>query len=126
MVKRVLIAEDDPMDVFLIQRAFAAAGVSASMRFVRDGQEALDYLGGEAAYSDRQANPLPDLMLLDLKTPKVDGFGVLKWARGRPELKGLRVIVLNSSEDMRDVNAAYRLGPNSFLIKPMDFEDIAA
>ncbi|PYJ00266.1 MAG: two-component system response regulator [Verrucomicrobia bacterium] len=125
MVKRVLIAEDDPMDVFLIQRAFAAAGVSASMRFVRDGQEALDYLGGEAAYSDRQANPLPDLMLLDLKMPRMDGFDVLGWVRERPGLRRLLVTVFTSSDHPEDINRAYDLGANSYLVKPHNAHELS-
>src|SRR5437870_2600038 len=117
MVKRVLIAEDDPMDIFLLQRAFAAAGVPASLRFVRDGQEVLDYLGGEAGYADREAHPLPDLMLLDLKMPRLNGFDVLGWLRNRPGLKRLLVAVLTSSDHPEDINRAYDLGVNSYLLK---------
>ena len=92
--KRVLIAEDDPGDVFLLQRAFSTAGVSASLHFVRDGQEAIDYLGGEASFADRTAYPLPELMLLDLKMPRLNGFDVLEWLRKQP---GLRRLLVNAA-----------------------------
>src|SRR5438105_13086300 len=120
----ILLGEDREDDVLLIRRAFNKAYINNPLVVVGDGEQAIAYLEGEGKFRNRAEFPLPDLMLLDLKMPKVDGFGVLKWVRGRPGLKGLRVIVLTSSEDMRDVNAAYRLGANSFLIKPMDFEDV--
>jgi len=116
--KRVLIAEDDPSDVFLLERAFQAAGIPASLHFVRDGQEAIDYLGGEADYSDRTAYPLPDLMLLDLKMPRLNGFDVLEWLRKQPGLKRLLVTILTSSDQSTDINRAYDLGANSYLLKP--------
>src|SRR5438093_11629714 len=125
MVKRFLIAEDDAMDAFLLERAFAAAGVSASLRFVRDGQEAIDYLGGVAAFADRQVNPLPDLLLLDLKMPRMNGFDVLAWLRQQPGLKRLLVTVLTSSDQPEDINRAYDLGANSYLLKPHGSQDLA-
>src|SRR5437899_7130013 len=116
--KRVLIAEDDPSDVFLLQRAFNASGVPATLHFVRDGQEAIDYLGGEAKFADRGAYPLPDLMLLDLKMPRLNGFDVLEWLRKQPGLKRLLVTILTSSDQARDIDRAYDLGANSYLLKP--------
>ena len=116
--KRVLIAEDDPSDVFLLQRAFNASGVPATLHFVRDGQEAIDYLGGEADYSDRAAYPLPDLMLLDLKMPRLNGFDVLEWLRKQPGLRRLLVTILTSSDQATDIDRAYDLGANSYLLKP--------
>jgi len=116
--KRVLIAEDDPSDVFLLQRAFTAAGVPAALHFVRDGQEAIDYLGGEASFADRASYPLPDLMLLDLKMPRLNGFDVLEWLRKQPGLRRLLVTILTSSDQARDIDRAYDLGANSYLLKP--------
>src|SRR6185436_18985237 len=98
MGKKVLVAEDDPSDAFLLQRAFAASGVPAVLHFVRDGQEAIDYLGGEANYANREAHPLPDLLLLDLKMPRLNGFDVLAWLRQQPGLRRLPVTVLTSSD----------------------------
>ena len=94
------------------------------LQVVRDGEETIAYLSGEGKYSNRAEYPLPDLLLLDLKMPRIDGFEVLKWIREQPGLSALRVVVLTSSEDIRDVNVAYRLGANSFMVKPMDFEDV--
>jgi len=116
--KRVLIAEDDPSDVFLLKRAFTLAQVPATLYFVRDGQEAIDYLEGDAGFNDRTAHPLPDLMLLDLKMPRLNGFDVLSWLRRKPGLKRLLVTVLTSSDQPGDINRAYDLGANSYLLKP--------
>src|SRR5690349_6894965 len=118
MRTRVLIAEDDPSDVFLLQRAFNAAQVPASLHFVRDGQEAIDYLEGGSNFSDRERYPLPDLMLLDLKMPRLNGFDVLSWLRQQPGLKRLLVTILTSSDQPEDINRAYDLGANSYLLKP--------
>ena len=118
MAKKVLIAEDDPGDVFLLQRAFNVSGMQAALHFVRDGQEVIDYLGGQAAYADRNAHPLPDLLLLDLKMPRLDGFDVLSWLRKQPGLRRLLVTILTSSDQPEDINRAYDLGANSYLVKP--------
>ena len=118
MSKRVLIAEDDPSDIFLLKRAFSLAQVPATLHFVRDGQEAIDYLDGDAGYKDRSAHPLPDLLLLDLKMPKLNGFDVLHWLRRQPGLKRLLVAILTSSDQPEDINRAYDLGANSYLLKP--------
>jgi CheY-like chemotaxis protein len=125
MPKRVLIAEDDPSDVFLLQRAFAAAEVPATLHVVRDGQEAIDYLEGQDGFSDRSAFPLPDLLLLDLKMPRLNGFDVLGWLREKPGLKRLLVTVLTSSDQPNDINRAYDLGANSYLVKPHGSNDLA-
>src|SRR6267378_2899334 len=125
MSKRILIAEDDPTDIFLLQRAFAVAEVPAILHVVRDGQEAIDYLEGEASYADRQAHPLPDLLLLDLKMPKLNGFDVLSWLKRQPGLKRLLVTVLTSSDQPQDINRAYDLGANSYLLKPHSTNDLA-
>src|SRR5438105_2762005 len=118
MIKRVLVAEDDRTDAFLLERAFAAARVPATLHFVRDGQEAIDYLQGEFKYADRAIHPLPDLMLLDLKMPRLNGFDVLHWLRKKPGLKRLLVTILTSSDHPKDINHAYDLGANSYLLKP--------
>jgi len=117
-----LLVEDNESDVVLVRRAMAKAKVLNPLQVVESGEKAVAYLNGEGRYSDRAQYPLPALVLLDLKLPGLDGFGVLKWIRQNPGLKALRVVVLTSSDDMRDVNLAYQLGANSFLVKPAEFE----
>jgi CheY-like chemotaxis protein len=121
----ILLAEDEEDYVLLIKRAFAKANIPNPLHVVWNGQEAIAYLKGEGKYSNREEYPLPDLFLLDLKMPRVNGFEVLKWVRAQPGLAPLRVLVLTSSDAIRDVNEAYKLGANSFLVKPMDFQDFA-
>ncbi len=118
----ILLAEDREDDVILVRRAFEKAKVLNPMHVVRNGAEAIAYLKGEGKYSNRAEYPLPELLLLDLKMPGTDGFDVLKWMRQQPGLQAMRVVVLTSSDQMRDVNEAYHLGANSFLVKPIDFE----
>lgn len=125
MKSKVLIAEDDPGDAFLLRRAFEISQVPATLFFVRDGQEAIDYLGGAASYSDRKSFPLPDLMLLDLKMPRMNGFDVLSWLRQQPGLKRLLVTVLTSSDQPQDINRAYDLGVNSYLLKPHGSQELS-
>ena len=121
----ILVAEDRLDDIELIKKALERAKVSSAMYFVRDGEETIAYLEGERGYANREEYPLPDLLLLDLKMPRMDGFDVLAWIRRQPRLRTLRVVVLTSSEEVRDINLAYELGANSFLVKPLDFEDFA-
>ena len=122
----ILLVEDRTDDVLLIQRALARAGVKNPFFVLRDGEEALAYLHGTGKYADRDEYPLPDIMLLDLKMPKMDGFEVLQHVRQHKNFRALRIIVLTSSEDIFDVNKAYELGANSFLVKPLEFENLSA
>jgi CheY-like chemotaxis protein len=117
------LVEDTEDDALLIKRALLKGGVENPVKVLRDGAEAISYLKGEGEFLDRDEYPLPELMLLDLKMPIVDGFEVLRWVRRQPQLAALRVLVLTSSDSLRDVNLAYRLGANSFLVKPFEFED---
>lgn len=120
----ILLAEDDPNDVLLIQRAFQKAGLRNALKIARDGDQAIDYLGGQGMYADRERFPLPFLLLLDLKMPGTDGFEVLRWVRKEPELKRLLVVVLTSSNLQTDVDRAYELGANSYLVKPVSFDEM--
>ena len=121
----ILLAEDEEDYVLLIRRAFEQAHIRNPLHIVWNGEEAILYLKGEGKYSNRAEYPLPDLFLLDWKMPRVNGFEVLKWLRAQPGFGSLRVLVLTSSDQIRDVNEAYRLGANSFLVKPLDFQDFA-
>lgn len=120
----ILLVEDDSNDVLLIQRAFQKAGLREMLKIVRDGEQALDYLAGRGPYTDRERYPLPYLLLLDLKMPGTDGFEVLQWVRGEPELRRLLVVVLTSSNLQADVDRAYELGANSYLVKPVEFDEM--
>jgi CheY-like chemotaxis protein len=120
----ILIAEDEEDYVLLLKRAFSEAKVPNPLFVVSTGSEMMMYLKGDGKYSNRLEYPLPDLLLLDLKLPGFNGLEILGWLRSHPGLSALRVIVLTSSEQMRDINDAYRLGANSFLVKPYDFTDL--
>jgi DNA-binding response OmpR family regulator len=108
-----------------IRRTFAQSGITNPRNLVGSGEEAISYLAGTGSYSDRQRFPLPGLVLLDLKLPGIDGFEVLKWIRANSALQDLRVVVLTSCSGIREVHKAYQLGANTFLVKPLDFENIA-
>lgn len=120
----ILLAEDDEDYVTLVRKAFAEAYISNPLYVVSTGPEAMAYLQGTGKYRSRDEYPLPDLLLLDLKLPGYSGFEILTWVRAQPELAGLRILVLTSSDQMKDVNEAYRLGANSFLTKPYDFQNL--
>ena len=120
---RVLLVEDDPNDILLIQRAFGKAQLTAPFQ-VSNGEEAIAYLAGEGNYTDRELHPLPNLVLLDLKLPRKSGLEVLGWLRQQPVLQRLPVVVLTSSRERSDVNRAYELGANSYLVKPVRSQDL--
>jgi len=118
----ILIVDDSDDDCMLVQRAFIKAKVLNPLLMVRSGEEAIAYLSGTGKYANRAEYPLPGLILLDIKMKGLDGLDVLRWTRSQPGLQGLRIVMLTSSDDMRDVNEAYRFGANSFLVKPVDSE----
>ena len=116
----ILLVEDDPDDSFLIGRAFRKAGLSAPFE-VRDGEAAVAYLKGEGEYADRERCPLPELMLLDLKLPRLSGLEVLQWVREqKSSVNSLPVVVLTSSAQHPDIERAYVLCVNAYLVKPVD------
>jgi CheY-like chemotaxis protein len=121
----ILLVDDGEDDVILIRKAFANAKVTNPIHAVTDGEEAVAYLSGEGRYANRAEHPLPALILLDLHMPRMNGFQVLEWIRTQKALGLIPVVVLTTSNLMRDVNSAYELGANSFLVKPMDFQDYA-
>jgi CheY-like chemotaxis protein len=120
----ILLAEDDPNDVLLIRRAFQRTQVANPLQVVRDGEEAVGYLSGQGPFADRERHPLPVLMLMDLKMPRKSGLEVLEWVRQQPGLKRLPITVLTSSNQGPDVNRAYELGANSYLVKPAGFDSL--
>ncbi len=120
----ILLVEDSPDDVLLVRRAFQKAGIENPIVAVENGDEALAYLNGTGLYADRQKYPLPTLMLLDLKLPRRSGLEVLASVRQHSGIKRLPIIVLTSSRDEDDINRAYDLGANSYLVKPVAFDDL--
>ncbi|MBH8563241.1 response regulator [Nostoc sp. CENA67] len=122
----ILLAEDDSNQVLLIRRALRKANLTQLLQVVSDGEAAIAYLCGEGSYADRKSYPLPILVLLDLKMPRKSGFEVLEWLKQQPELKRLPVIVLTTSTEMHDIQKAYDLGVNSYLVKPVAFNDLTA
>jgi CheY-like chemotaxis protein len=122
----ILVVEDNENDVELIRRTLSQLGIPNPIHFVKSGEGAISYLLGMEPYSDRKRFGLPTLVLLDLKLQVMNGFEVLQWIKNHRHFGNLRVVVLTSSDDIRDVKRAYRLGANSFLVKPLEFENASA
>ena len=118
----ILLVEDNPKDVLLVQRAFRKAQISVPMRTVSDGEQAIAYLSGQVPYADRAQYPLPILILLDLKLPRRSGAEVLAWLRQQPKLKRIPVVMLTASREYTDVNQIYDLGVNAYMVKPVSFD----
>jgi two-component system response regulator len=121
--KAILLVEDNPDDVVLTLRAFKRSHVMNPIAVARDGIEALDFLFARGAYTDRATAPLPTLIILDLKLPKLDGLGVLKAVRADERTRLLPVVILTSSKEEQDVISGYSLGANSYVRKPVDFAE---
>jgi len=117
-VKPILQIEDEENDILFLKLAAEKAGILKPVQVARDGREAIDYLAGNGKFADRDQYPLPCLVLLDLKLPQVPGMEVLKFIRSQPDLAAIIVVVFTSSDQDRDVEAAYRLGANSYIVKP--------
>lgn len=119
----VLAAEDEESDALILRLAFQRAGVPHPLVIVGDGQEAVDYLTGSPPYTDRTIHPLPGLLLLDLKMPRMNGFEVLAWMGPRPEFKDLPAIVLSSSANDADILMARQMGARDYVVKPHALPD---
>jgi CheY-like chemotaxis protein len=121
----VLLVEDDLNDIFLVKRAFKMAHIQNPLQVVTDGQEAIAYLRGEGKYADRQAHPLPKLVVMDIKMPRKSGFEVLTWIKGDNHvLRRIPVIIVSSSDNPADINHACEQGANAYMIKPVDFRAV--
>jgi CheY-like chemotaxis protein len=114
----ILLVEDNDDDVIFMTRAFKNAEIAQPLQIVNDGQQAIDYLAGAEAFADRARFPLPRLVLLDLQLPRKNGLEVLKWIREQPALQTLPVLVVSTSRETSDIESAYRLGANCYLVKP--------
>ncbi len=115
----LLWVEDEADDVILGERAMIKAGFAKPM-IARDGEQAVNYLSGKGDFSDRARFPMPSLVLLDLKLPRMSGFEVLTWIRAHSELRHMPVIMLTSSRELEDIRRAYEYGANAFLVKPVE------
>ena len=120
--KVILLVEDNPSDVELTKRALMKNKVANKLDVVRDGQEALDYLFGAGSFAQRDTSSQPVVILLDLRLPKLDGLEVLKAIRADERTRRIPVVVLTTSREDRDLNGAYELGANSYVRKPVDFD----
>jgi CheY-like chemotaxis protein len=120
----ILHVDDDPNDIILFQHACQKAEIECHLQNVEDGDHAISYLRGQDEYADRERYPVPALVLLDLKMPRMNGFDVLVWIRGNDQLRAIPVVVLSSSNHDADVKRAYDLGANSYLVKPVGFDSL--
>jgi two-component system response regulator len=123
--KNILLVEDNPDDELLTLMAFNENKITNEVIIARDGEEALDYLFGTGRYQNRDLNIQPQVVLLDLKLPKIDGLEVLKAIRSNPITKLLPVVILTSSKEEIDILKSYQLGANSYIRKPVDFEQFS-
>lgn len=118
----ILLIEDDPNDVELVLHALEKNRIVNRIQVVRDGAEALDFLFGTGAFAGREIESPPKVVLLDLKLPKVNGLEVLRRMKGDPHTRTIPVVVMTSSREERDLVETYRLGVNSYIVKPLDFQ----
>ncbi|HZY43306.1 MAG TPA: response regulator [Anaerolineae bacterium] len=118
----ILLIEDNPNDVELTLRAFKKNNFTNTVHVVRDGAEALEFLFATGAYADRDTNDTPKVILLDLKLPMVDGLEVLRRIKSDAHLRVIPTVMLTSSREERDVVESYHLGVNSYIVKPVDFQ----
>lgn len=114
----LLLVEDDPTDLFILQRVLRKANITLPQQVALNGEEAISYLAGQGQFADREAFPVPQAVFLDLKMPFVSGFEVLEWMRSQPQLSGVQVFVLTGSSLERDRDRALALGARAYLIKP--------
>lgn len=122
----ILLVEDNPQDLELALRALRKANLANRIQVARDGAEALDFILCQGAFAGRNANESPRVILLDLKLPKVDGLEVLERVKSDPRTRTIPVVVLTTSNERRDLSESYRLGANSYIVKPVDFDQFTA
>jgi CheY-like chemotaxis protein len=123
--KAILLVEDNPSDVGLTRRAFVKCAIKNPLVVAEGGQDALDYLFATGAHSERRADALPVLILLDLKLPGIDGLEVLRRVRADSRTRRIPVVILTSSSEERDIATGYDLGTNSYIRKPVDFQQFS-
>jgi len=114
----ILLIEDSENDALLLRHAFKKAGLVNSLQVVRDGVDAMSYLLGLGEFADREKNPSPNILLIDLNLPRLNGLELLAWLRKQPEFQHLMIVVLTGSARKEEINMAYKMGANSYLVKP--------
>ena len=119
----ILLIEDDADEIHLMKRALAKAGLVNPLHVITHGSEVIPYFEGKAEYADRSRYPLPGLVFLDLKLPGISGLYLLAWIKGNPDLRHIPVVLFTSSDNPEDLRRAYQFGVNSYLIKPMAFDE---
>jgi len=121
----ILLVEDDENDAMLLRMAFEKNNISNPVQWVKDGLEAVDYLNGAGAYADRARYPFPEVLLLDLKMPRMTGLELLAWIGEHPDFKVIPTIIMTSSKQELDIQKAYQLGANTYMTKPCSFDELA-
>ena len=119
----ILLVEDDDDEIHLMKKALAKGGLGNPLQIINHGGDVIPYFEGKGEYGNREQYPLPGLMFLDLKLPGISGLYLLAWIKGNPEFRHIPVVVFTSSDDPEDLRRAYQFGANSYLIKPVAFED---
>src|SRR5215469_46484 len=121
----ILLVEDEENDAKLLEMAFKRNGILNPVHWAKDGLEAIAYLNGEGAYANRELYPFPEVLLLDLKMPRMNGLELLAWIREHPDFKVIPTIIMTSSRLDLDIQKAYELGANTYMIKPSSFAELA-
>jgi CheY-like chemotaxis protein len=121
----ILLVEDEENDAMLVKMAFKKNEILNPVQWVKDGLEAIAYLNGEGDYANRSLYPFPEVLILDLKMPRMNGLELLAWIREHPEYRVIPTIIMSSSRLESDVEKAYNLGANTYMIKPSSFEELA-
>jgi CheY-like chemotaxis protein len=122
----ILIAEDSEDDAFFLERAFRKIGLKNPLQILTDGALVMDYLKAESQFTDRSEYPFPSVLFLDIKMPKVSGFEVLQWLKDHEHCRIIPIIAFSSSELPEDIERAYQLGANAYLVKPNKAEELEA
>ena len=120
----VLLVEDDINDIFLVKRAFKMTRLENPLQVVTDGEEATRYLGGQGKYANREVYPLPKLIVMDIKMPRMSGFEVLEWIKHDGKLRRIPVVIVSSSDRPQDIDRAYELGANAYMVKPVNYRAV--
>jgi CheY-like chemotaxis protein len=121
----ILLVEDEENDARLLQMAFKKNDILNPVHWAKDGLEAIAYLNGDGVYADRTLYPFPEVLILDLKMPRMSGLEFLAWIRDHPDFKVIPTIIMTSSRQDPDIEKAYELGANTYMIKPSSFDELA-